>query len=73
MCRSIKRLREETVVVGPEEIRQAALQYVRKVTGFGRPSPANLEIFEQAIEEITSSTMRLMSNITIAGKPTSPA
>jgi hypothetical protein len=61
MCRSIKRLRDEDGPVGREEIREAALQYVRKVSGFRQPSRRNAEAFERAIDEVAESSFRLLT------------
>jgi hypothetical protein len=63
MCRSIKRLREGGDVVPDEEIREAALQYVRKVSGFRRPSARHAEAFERAVEEVASSSKELLDAI----------
>jgi hypothetical protein len=60
MCRSIKRLREGTVVATPEEIRDAARQYVRKVSGFGTPSARHREAFDAAVDEVAAASDRLL-------------
>lgn len=62
MCRSIKTLRTATPVTD-EEIRAAALQFVRKVSGFRAPAPRNAEAFEAAVEEIRASTERLLGRL----------
>jgi len=62
MCRSIKTLRTEEKVVDAD-MRAAALQYVRKISGFRSPSRANTEAFERAVEEITASTDRLLAAV----------
>jgi hypothetical protein len=64
MCRSIKRLREGTVPATEEEIREAALQYVRKVSGFRAPSSRNAEAFETAVDEIANASRLLVEAIT---------
>jgi hypothetical protein len=64
MCRSIKRLREGTVPAGEEEIRAAALQYIRKVSGFREPSKKNAEAFERAVEEVAAASGRLLQAVT---------
>ena len=61
MCRSIKRLRQPDQVATEGEARAAALQFVRKVSGFNAPSAANREAFERAVEEVTTSTMTLLA------------
>ena len=62
MCRSIKTLRTPTPAT-EEEIRAAALQFVRKVSGFRAPAPRNAEAFEAAVEEISASTERLLGRL----------
>ena len=64
MCRSIKRLREGAVAAGDDEMREAARQYVRKVSGFGRPTARHQEAFDQAVEEVAASTRRLLESVT---------
>jgi hypothetical protein len=63
MCRSIKRLREGKEVAGDEEIRAAALQFVRKVTGFQKPSAKHEPAFGQAIDEISHSVEHLLAHV----------
>ena len=60
MCRSIKQLRTETPA-DAEEIRAAALQFVRKVSGFRVPSSANAPAFDTAVDEIAASSSRLLA------------
>ena len=62
MCRSIKTLRTEEAVEDAD-MRAAALQYVRKISGFRSPSKANTQAFERAVEEITASTDRLLAAV----------
>jgi hypothetical protein len=64
MCRSIKRLREGTIPATEQEIREAALQYVRKVSGFGAPSARNAEAFDAAVEEVAEASRRLIAAVT---------
>jgi hypothetical protein len=64
MCRSIKRLREGMEVVPEDEIRAAALQYVRKVSGFREPARRNAEAFEAAVEEVATASRRLLDAVT---------
>jgi hypothetical protein len=64
MCRSIKRLRGPDGPATAEEIREAALQYVRKVSGFREPSRRNAEAFEVAIEEVAASSRKLIDAVT---------
>lgn len=69
MCRSIKTLRPPVL---PEEateddIRAAALQYVRKVSGFRAPAAHNREVFDQAVDAITEATAELLSGLEVRG------
>jgi hypothetical protein len=61
MCRNIKMLFNFDPPVTPEEVRAAALQYVRKISGFQKPSKANEAAFAAAIDEITAASTRLLS------------
>lgn len=63
MCRSIKPLRLSDRPATEQEIQEAALQYVRKVSGFRKPSKANQETFEKAIEEIAAATQKMLENL----------
>jgi hypothetical protein len=65
MCRSIKTLRNAEVPATEEEIRAAALQFVRKVSGYRKPSKVNEEAFERAVEEIAKSTQRLLDGVSV--------
>ncbi|HQZ53833.1 MAG TPA: DUF2277 domain-containing protein [Thermoflexales bacterium] len=69
MCRSIKTLRVHGETATPAETRAAALQYVRKVSGFRTPSQANAAAFEQAVAEITAITAALLSALPPARPP----
>ncbi|MEW6285823.1 MAG: DUF2277 domain-containing protein [Chloroflexota bacterium] len=60
MCRSIKTLRNAEIPATEEEIRAAALQYVRKVSGYRKPSRVNAEAFERAVEEVAEATRRIV-------------
>ena len=55
MCRSIKTLRTGPVPASDDEISAAALQYVRKVSGYRKPSAANVEAFERAVAEVAAA------------------
>ncbi len=65
MCRSIKRLRQPKGSDQPpateDEIRAAALQFVRKVSGYQRPAPANAPAFESAVDDVAAITQRLLA------------
>jgi len=63
MCRSIKRLREGAEVVPEDEIHEAALQYVRKVSGFRQPSAKHQQAFERAVDEIAVSSKQLLDAV----------
>lgn len=65
MCRSIKQLRNAEIPATEEEIRAAALQFVRKVSGYRKPSKRNEAVFEKAIEEITAATQRLLDDLAV--------
>lgn len=69
MCRNIKVLRNANSPATEEEIMLAALQYVRKVSGYRSPSRANKAAFDAAVAEIAASTQRLMQSLTIPGAP----
>jgi hypothetical protein len=62
MCRSIKTLRS-TAPATDEEVRAAALQFVRKISGFRAPAPANAQAFDAAVAEITASSDRLLRRL----------
>ena len=63
MCRSIKTLRGAAEPVGEEEIRAAALQFVRKVSGYRQPSRANAPAFDRAVDDVARATGRLLTAI----------
>jgi hypothetical protein len=60
MCRSIKPLRNLDHPVTEQEIQEAALQYVRKVSGYRKPSKANEETFNKAMDEVANATKKLL-------------
>jgi len=64
MCRSIKRLREGNVPATDDEIREAALQFVRKVSGYRVPSNRNEEAFTEAVDEVAQASRRLLEAVT---------
>lgn len=66
MCRSIKTLRNAEIPATEEEIRAAALQYVRKVSGYRKPSRVNAEAFERAVEEVARTTQLLLRELSQA-------
>lgn len=63
MCRNITELRGLQPAATDEEIEAAARQYVRKVSGVTRPSPANVDAFEAAIAEVAATTTRLLAQL----------
>lgn len=63
MCRSIKTLRNTDPPASPDEIQAAALQYVRKVSGYRKPSKRNQAAFEQAVAEIALTTQKLLGEL----------
>ena len=74
MCRSIKQLRQPTGPASEQELYEAALQYVRKVSGYRKPSRANSAIFDLAVQEIARSTKNLLAQLQSPEKPsTDPA
>ena len=63
MCRSIKTLRRAGDPAVPDEIEAAALQFVRKISGYRRPSTANKAAFDAAVAEISGTSSRLLSSL----------
>jgi hypothetical protein len=73
MCRNIKMLFNFDPPVTPEEIRAASLQYVRKISGFNKPSKANEAAFLAAIEEVAAVSNRLLRSLETNAPPRSRA
>ena len=69
MCRNIKTLFNFDPPVTDEEVHAASLQFVRKITGFNKPSKANEEAFQAAIEEIAAISNRLLRSLETAAPP----
>ena len=69
MCRNIKTLFNFDPPVTEEEVRAASLQFVRKITGFQKPSKANEAAFESAIEEIANVSSRLLHSLETTAPP----
>ncbi len=63
MCRNIKPLRLPDRQPTDQEITEAALQYVRKVSGYRKPSQANQQAFDEAVEEIAAATSKLLQGL----------
>ncbi|HSR25873.1 MAG TPA: DUF2277 domain-containing protein, partial [Candidatus Eisenbacteria bacterium] len=73
MCRSIKTLRPPFADdVSEDDMRAAALQYVRKVSGMRTPSRANAEVFDQAVEAVSSATRDLLDQIRVGQRSAAP-
>ncbi|MGH2695369.1 MAG: DUF2277 domain-containing protein [Actinomycetota bacterium] len=64
MCRSIKRLRGPDGPATEDEVREAALQFVRKVSGFREPSRRNTEAFDAAVNDVAEASRRLLDAVT---------
>ncbi|MBL8878356.1 MAG: DUF2277 domain-containing protein [Phycisphaerales bacterium] len=69
MCRNIKTLFNFEPPATDDEVRASALQFVRKLSGFNRPSRANEAAFEQAVEEITQAARRLLQQLSTSAAP----
>ncbi len=69
MCRNIRNLHNFEPPATREEAHDAALQYVRKVSGFNKPSKANAEAFERAVDAVTAATVRLLDELVSAAPP----
>ena len=63
MCRSIKTLRNAGMPATDEDVRAAALQFVRKVSGYRKPSQANAQVFQAAVDEIASASHTLLTSL----------
>ena len=71
MCRSIKTLRPPfTDDVGPDDVRAAALQYIRKVVGMRAPAPHNAAAFDAAVDAVTAATEVLLRDVVVRGAGT---
>jgi hypothetical protein len=69
MCRNIKTLHNFEPPATEEEVRAAALQYVRKVSGSTKPSKANEEAFARAVDEVAEATLRLLDGLVTTATP----
>lgn len=69
MCRSIHTLYNVEPSVGETEVRAAALQYVRKISGYRKPSQANEAAFERAVDEIAAASALLLEGLVTAAPP----
>jgi len=69
MCRNIKLLFNFDPPVTDEEVRNASLQFVRKISGFNKPSKANEEVFSAAVDKIAAVSMKLLSSLERTADP----
>jgi hypothetical protein len=69
MCRNIRTLYNFAPPANDDEVRAAALQYVRKISGFTKPSQANAEAFERAVDDIAEVTGRLLAELVTNAPP----
>jgi hypothetical protein len=69
MCRNIRTLHNFEPPAEDGEINDAALQYVRKISGSTKPSQANAEVFERAVEEVALATARLLDGLVTSAPP----
>ena len=69
MCRNIRTLHNFEPPATAEEVRAAALQYVRKISGSSKPSQANEEAFARAVDEVAAATKRLLEHLVTSAPP----
>ena len=69
MCRNIHTLFNFDPPATDDEIRAAALQYVRKISGFTKPSQANEQAFERAVDEVAAASQRLIESLVTSAQP----
>ena len=69
MCRNIQTLFNFDPPATEDEIRAASLQFVRKISGFTKPSQANEDAFEQAVEEVTEASRKLLAQLVTSAAP----
>jgi len=69
MCRNIRTLYNFEPAVTNEEVRAAALQYVRKISGFTKPSQANAEAFERAVDAVAAASAQLLDELVTTAPP----
>ena len=74
MCRSIQQLRGAEPPATDDEVRDAALQFVRKISGYRTPSEANREAFQRAVEDVAAATRELLEDLVVGpgSKPVTP-
>ena len=71
MCRNIKKLRQPEGIPTDEEVQAAALQFIRKVTGYRVPSKANQDVFEQAVDQVSDTVRELLLKLAEKGTTSS--
>ena len=69
MCRNIRTLHNFEPPASAEEVHEASLQYVRKISGYTKPSQANAEVFEQAVREVEAATRTLLDSLVTKAPP----
>lgn len=69
MCRNIRQLHNFDPPANADEVHDAALQYVRKISGSTKPSQANEAVFERAVEEVARATQRLLDGLVTSAPP----
>jgi hypothetical protein len=69
MCRNIRTLHNFDPPATEEEVHEASLQYVRKISGSNKPSKANAEAFDRAVEEVAAATRRLLDSLVTNAPP----
>jgi hypothetical protein len=69
MCRNIRTLHNFEPPATKEEVQDAALQYIRKISGSTKPSQANAEVFDRAVAEVTEATERLLDSLVTNAPP----
>jgi hypothetical protein len=69
MCRNIRTLHNFKPPATDEEVRLAALQYVRKISGYTKPSAANAEAFERAVDKVAAASARLLDGLVTSAPP----
>jgi hypothetical protein len=69
MCRNIHTLYNYDPPATEEDVRAASLQYVRKISGFTKPSQANAEAFERAVDEVAAASLRLLDELVTSAPP----
>lgn len=69
MCRNIRSLHNFEPPATEDEVRDAALQYVRKISGYNKPSAANAEAFDRAVDAVADATLTLLADLTTSAPP----